>query len=201
ALNDARFLLLDVGAAVSVSMRDMINFALMGTSMAKHLFNIETPRIGLLNIGSEKGKGSKRLQHVEAMLSRLPINFIGNVEGHQLWFDTADVVVTEGVCGNILLKSAEGLAKMFIQLIQNNTENGKPPYFILNRFDANRYGGAFLLGVNGVCIVCHGEAEETAYYHAIAFAKQGYEINLTQRISDIIQSLMNDHPEMFRKDE
>jgi phosphate acyltransferase len=167
------FLLLDAGACVSVSPSDLINFAMMGSAAATQYFGITLPRVGLLNIGREAGKGNRRLLKIARLLEKAPVNFTGNIEGDQIWFDAADVIITDGITGNILLKAAEGLARLLIQEIRSLHATGSD---ILNKgtfrsFHPAQYGGAPLLGINGVCIVSHGNADEGALFNAIKTAK------------------------------
>ncbi len=187
--NRRHFLLMDVGASISVTASDLFNFALMGHVAAQYFLGINDPRIGLLNIGSESGKGSKRLQDAEVMLSDAPVNFVGNVEGNSIWFGAADVVLTDGMTGNILLKSCEGFAKLMIQsllpcLRQSPSHDNAS---ILNHFNPSLYGGAPLLGVQYVCVVAHGQANDSELFNAIKTAQWCYEQKLPQAIFDFLR--------------
>ncbi len=163
-------LLLDVGANVDCKPQQLVQFALLGSVYASALLGIESPRIGVLSNGEEEGKGNKLSTETFALLQELQgINFVGNVEGRELFFDRAEVVVCDGFVGNILLKALEG----FAQLVGMNclTETGQIPS-LFARLDNSKVGGAPLLGINGVSIVCHGSSKREAVYNGIRIARQ-----------------------------
>jgi phosphate acyltransferase len=181
--NDKEYLLLDVGASITVKSLDYVNFALMGHAVAKTLLGIDNPRIGLLNIGTEKNKGGKRHQGAGSLLKQLPVNFLGNVEGNDLWSDSADVYVTDATTGNVVLKSAEGLVRM---ILNSPGVDFSPDNVIHKRFDPSQYGGAPLLGVNGMCVVCHGQAKTEEIYHAIVIAKNWLDLGILDSVSRML---------------
>ena len=163
-------LLLDVGANVDCKPQQLVQFALLGSVYASALLGIESPRVGVLSNGEEEGKGNKLSTETYALLKEHQgINFVGNIEGREIFFDKAEVVVCDGFVGNILLKALEG----FAQLMGKNclTEMGQMPS-LFARLDNSKVGGAPLLGVNGVSIVCHGSSKREAVYNGIRIARQ-----------------------------
>ncbi|MEQ8200811.1 MAG: phosphate acyltransferase PlsX [Syntrophomonadaceae bacterium] len=169
-ISDQRTLLLDVGANVDCKPQQLMQFALLGSVYASALQGIEKPRVGILSNGEEEGKGDKLSTETFALLQdNIGVNFVGNIEGRDLFFDKADVVVCDGFVGNILLKAMEGFAK-FIGM-GCLAEIGKMPS-LLTRLDNSKVGGAPLLGVNGVSIVCHGSSKREAVFNGIRIAQQ-----------------------------
>jgi len=161
-------LLIDVGANVDCKPAQLVQFALLGSAYASSVLGIGSPRVGLLNNGAEETKGNALAQQVYALLKeQAGINFIGNVEGRDLFLPNADIVVCDGFTGNILLKALEGLGLFFARSIMKEVE--KPPA-ILASFDYSRVGGAPLLGVNGVSIVCHGSSRREAVANGLRIA-------------------------------
>ncbi len=163
-------LLLDVGANVDCKPQQLVQFALLGSVYASALLGIESPRVAVLSNGEEEGKGNKLSMETFAMLqAHQGINFVGNIEGREIFFDKAEVVVCDGFVGNILLKALEG----FAQLMGKNclAETGQLPS-LFARLDNSKVGGAPLLGINGVSIVCHGSSKREAVYNGIRIARQ-----------------------------
>lgn len=162
--------LLDVGANVDCKPQQLLQFAVLGRVYAGILTGIDNPRVALLNNGEEEGKGnSLSLETHQLLREHADINFIGNMEGRDLFASKADVVVCDGFVGNLLLKSMEGLA-MFIGMACQ-AELGRLPA-VFQQFDYSRVGGAPLLGVNGVSIVCHGSSKREAVFNGIKLAEQ-----------------------------
>ena len=193
--------MLDVGANVDCTARDLQQFALMGHEYGKHLFEKPTPQIGLLSIGEEDSKGNEVTKEAFKLLKASPINFIGNVEGLDVFSGAADVVVCDGFIGNVALKIAEGTADTFKKLLLKEIAGstfGKLAYLFLagpllclrRRMDYAEFGGAPLLGVNGVCIICHGRSSAKAIKNAVRRAKGLVEGDLIRKIQrDIEESL------------
>jgi glycerol-3-phosphate acyltransferase PlsX len=169
-LKNKQSLLLDVGANVDCRPQQMVQFALLGSVYASALLGIQLPRIGLLNNGEEEGKGNNlTLETFQLLKTRTDLNFIGNIEGRDLFVGKADVVVCDGFVGNLLLKSLEGLAMMIGRACMQ--ELGQLPS-IFQYFDYSRVGGAPLLGVKGISIVCHGSSKRDAVFNGIRVAEQ-----------------------------
>lgn len=179
-----RCVLLDSGATVDCSPRQLLDFALMGQIYASQVLEIESPRVGLLNIGEEATKGNSVTKEAYQLLqSQLGEEFIGNVEGKTFFEGVADVVVCDGFVGNIFLKTSEGVAEIVLKVVKEeltrNRLNTLPlallkPAFsrIKRRLDYREYGGAPLLGVDGVCIIGHGRSDRYAVRQAISVAAQ-----------------------------
>lgn len=175
--------LLDAGAVVDCSVDNLKQFAVMGGVYAEKVLLIDRPRIGLLSVGEEKSKGNELIRAAHEELAAMPVNFIGNVEGHDLFSGIADVIVTDGFAGNVALKTAEGLAEYLKKLIQDELR-ARPlaiipiallkPFLnsIKNRLDYSEYGGAPLLGLNGVCIIGHGRSNARAVANAVKAARE-----------------------------
>jgi glycerol-3-phosphate acyltransferase PlsX len=163
-------LLLDVGANVDCRPQQLVQFALLGRVYASILTGVDNPRVALLNNGEEEGKGNTlSLETYQLLQKRADLNFIGNVEGRDLFFDKSDVVVCDGFVGNLLLKSMEGIARLIGAACQE--ELGRLPS-VFRQFDYSHVGGAPLLGVNGISIVCHGSSKREAVFNGIRLAEQ-----------------------------
>ena len=188
-------LILDVGANLDASPEHLCQYALMGSIYAEKILGIPNPRVGLLNIGSEEGKGNELTQKAYFLFKAAPVNFIGNVEGRDVPYGHADVVVCEGFVGNVLLKTAEGLAGVLFQLIKEKITSNiirklgalavKPGLKeIAQMMDYAEYGGAPLLGVNGISIICHGSSKTKAIFNAIRVARECVQVRLIEQIRE-----------------
>jgi glycerol-3-phosphate acyltransferase PlsX len=177
-------LLLDVGANVDCDANNLLQFAVMGSLYAQNVLKVQNPRVGLLSIGEEDSKGDSLTRATLPLLRDLKgINFIGNVEGRDLWTGGVDVVVCDGFVGNIALKTSEGLAKLvnsslkvalkssILSQVGAMLSYGAFANF-KRRLDYSEYGGAPLLGVRGVCIVGHGSSNEKAIMNGIRVAAE-----------------------------
>ena len=188
-----RFVLADSGANVDCRPIHLAQFAVMGEIYAKYLFGIDKPTIGLLSVGGEEGKGNELTKEVFKILSKLPINFIGNVEGNNVFQNSADVVVSDGFIGNILLKSAEGISKTMSLLMKDLFSKtparvtgallSRSAFRELKAFaDPDDFGGAPLLGTNGICIIAHGSASAKAIRNAIKAAGESTKFGINDKI-------------------
>jgi len=191
----------DVGAQVIAKPKYLQQFALMASAYSHDLFNIETPRVALLSIGEEDAKGTGTVKEARKLLRDEPlINFIGNIEGKDVFKGTCDVIVCDGFVGNILLKFTEGLSEGIFQTMAAEMEQESAEVFekfkgvakrIWARHDWQEHGGAPLLGVGGICMICHGRSEAKAIKNAIRVAKQlvnsGVNAKITARIAQSIQ--------------
>lgn len=188
-------LLLDVGANPDATPEQLCQYALMGSIYAEKILGIAKPRVGLLNIGSEEGKGNELTQKAYPLLKAAPVHFIGNVEGRDVPYGRADVVVCEGFVGNVLLKTAEGLGGALFQLIKEKITSNtvrklgalavKPGLKeIAQMMDYAEYGGAPLLGVNGISIICHGSSKAKAIFNAIRVAQECVQTRFIERIRE-----------------
>ncbi|HUP44368.1 MAG TPA: phosphate acyltransferase PlsX [Thermoanaerobaculia bacterium] len=174
--------LLDVGANVDSKPGHLREFAVMGHFYAQMLFGMSAPRVGLLSIGEEEGKGNELTRGTFRVMKETGVNFIGNVEGRDVFNGNADVVVCDGFIGNVVLKASESLAEFVSRTLRTEvtrTPARKIGALLLKRafedlkkrMDYSEYGGAPLLGVNGGCIVCHGRSNPNAIKNAIRVAR------------------------------
>ncbi len=191
--------LLDVGANVDTKPSQLREFAVMGHFYAQMIFGIEAPRVGVLSIGEEEGKGNELTRETFRVLKETGLNFIGNAEGRDIYNGDADVVVCDGFVGNVVLKASESLAEMVTRMLKKElTRNplrkagallARSAFTSLKkRMDYSEYGGAPLLGVRGGCIVCHGRSSAKAIKNAIRMARE-FAVN---RIDKKIQEKVGD---------
>ena len=192
--NDGRVFLLDIGANADCKPAYLVQFAQMGSSYMETVLGIHHPRVGLLNVGTEDVKGNDLAQEAFERLRESDLNFIGNVEGVNVHKGIADVIVTDGFTGNVALKVAEGIADYILEQVRGVIKSS-PLYVsaslllkpalrrVLKRLQYEEYGGANLLGVNGVVVIAHGRADASAIKNAIRVAKIAAESGLVASIS------------------
>lgn len=184
----------DVGANVDSSPEMLAQFAVMGEIYSRIIFRIPNPRVGLLSIGEEEHKGNELTRAATPLLKQLPINFIGNVEGRDIYSGIADVVVCDGFIGNVALKVSEGLVDMITAMLRESlaaTVTRKIGYVLSKaayrdfrkRVDYSEYGGAPLLGVKGATIICHGRSNANAIKNAIRVAAEFAEGRINEKIA------------------
>lgn len=194
--------MLDLGANVDSSAEHLYQFALMGSELAKAIDDIESPTVGLLNIGAEAIKGNEQVKSANALLSGSALNYIGYVEGDGVYLDNVDVIVCDGFVGNVALKASEGLAKMISEKLKASFNRnlltrlvGMLSLPVLNRFrkevDPRLYNGASLLGLQGIAIKSHGGADSLAFANAIGIARTEIITDLPQRINTQIAELLD----------
>src|SRR5579884_112205 len=188
-------IMLDVGANVDCTANMLVQFAVMGQAYSRVIFRTERPKIGILSIGEEEHKGNALTHEVYPLLKGLRhLNFVGNVEGRDLYLGTADVIVCDGFVGNVALKVSEGLVevvgKLLKQSLRASITRQVGAYLARGAFndfkkrvDYSEYGGAPLLGLNGICIICHGRSNAKAIKNAIRVAKEFAEGKINQRIA------------------
>jgi len=175
--------LLDVGANVDCDPENLVQFAVMGHMYARNVLHIAYPRVGLLSIGEEDSKGNTLTRDTLPLLRALPMHFLGNVEGRDLYNGHADVIVCDGFVGNVALKTSEGLAKLVRSSLRESLKSTVTSQVgallsqrafaaFKKRLDYSEYGGAPLLGVRGVCIVGHGSSNERAILNGIRVAAE-----------------------------
>jgi phosphate acyltransferase len=196
--------MLDLGANVEVSPEHLFQFAVMGGVLASAVKNVSTPRVGLLNVGEEEIKGNDCVRDAARLLTAADsINYIGFVEGDDIYKGTVDVVVCDGFVGNVALKTSEGVAKMISHYVKESfTQNILTRIVafialpILNhlrrRIDPRRYNGASLLGLRGIVIKSHGGADQLAFANAIKEAIREVEQNVPARIADQLDIFLNE---------
>ena len=190
--------LLDAGANSEVQAEWLVQFGLMGSVYAKHRFGIESPRVGLLSIGEEPGKGDTlRKEAYELLGAASDLNFVGNVEGRDVMSAELDVCVTDGFTGNVVLKTLEGGMKVVIKALLDAfaAEEHYQPHAdalmpalvpLYETLSPDTYGGAVLLGVDGVCIIAHGSSSDTAIANGIGVARDMVEHDMVGEIRSAI---------------
>jgi glycerol-3-phosphate acyltransferase PlsX len=197
--------LLDVGANVDCDPNNLLQFAIMGHMYAKHVLHIANPRIGLLSIGEEETKGNALTRESFPLLRELGLNFVGNVEGRDLYNGNADVIVCDGFVGNVALKTSEGLVKLVNSSLRQSLKSTVTSQVgamlsqrafraFKKRLDYSEYGGAPLLGVRGVCIVGHGSSNERAIMNGIRVAAEFAQAEVNSGIEARLQPAAAVHP-------
>jgi glycerol-3-phosphate acyltransferase PlsX len=190
--------LLDAGANAEVEPEWLVQFGLMGSVYADARFGVKNPRVGLLSIGEEPGKGDTlRKQAYELFSNAKNLNFIGNVEGRDIMTDKVDVVVTDGFTGNVALKTLEGTMRGVVKALfaaisapeyKEHADGIMPALLSLySTFDPDTYGGAILLGVDGVCIISHGSSGSRAMLNGIKVAKEMVDVDMVGKIRQAVQ--------------
>ncbi len=190
---------LDLGANVDCSAAHLFQFAVMGSEQVSAVAEIANPRIGLLNIGQEEIKGNEQVKGADELLSNSSLNYVGFVEGDDIFKGGTDVIVADGFVGNISLKSSEGVAKMISHFMKQ--EFKRNPLTMLaglvalpvlrslrRRIDPRRYNGASLLGLRGIVIKSHGGADKLAYMNAISIAKKEVLTDVPTRIEEQVKA-------------
>lgn len=193
--------MLDMGASVDSRPQHLLDFSLLGTAFAKAVLGLSRPRVGLLNIGEESEKGGALQQESYGLMQEQDqhYQFVGNVEGRHVFENVADVVVCDGFVGNSLLKFGEGVASLFFGFFKTEAKSSlrcllgafllKPAIRLFHkRYDYSEYGGAPLLGVNGVSVIAHGKSNAYAIKNAIARAYQSVEGNLIEKMEVALSS-------------
>ncbi len=199
-------ILIDVGANVDCKPQNLAQFAIMGEMYYRTIFGTSKPSVGLLSIGEEESKGNELTRHAHGLLKELPLNFIGNVEGRDLYNGRVDVIVCDGFVGNVALKISEGLVEAVRFLLKQSLTSTitaqvgallsrKAFVDFGKRLDYSEYGGAPLLGLKGVAIVGHGASNNNAIKNAIRVAKQFAESGINARIEqEFTSAVATAHP-------
>ena len=197
-INASPSLLIDAGANADCRPSHLVQFAQLGTIYAKHILGISSPRIGLLSNGEEKTKGNYLVRESHKLLKKANLNFIGNVEGQDISKRRADVIVTDGFTGNVVIKTIEGMSANWLYSLGQAGQIFSKAYRLpsqalhrdigmdswAKRLDYREYGGACLLGVNGNIIIAHGRSQAKAIKNAIGLAKRTVERDLGEMIKD-----------------
>jgi len=191
--------LLDAGANVDCRPEWLVQFAIMGSAYSRAALGIAEPRVGIISVGEERSKGNSQSIAAAELLDTAPVNFIGNVEGKDLFANHADVIVTDGFIGNVMLKLTEGAGTYFRTSLRETIEGGSPlgklgalllrPAFakLQKKLSYDTYGGAPLLGLRGNCIVAHGRSNRTAIRNAIAAAAAESRADLIKEIAASVE--------------
>ena len=204
---DKQIVFMDVGANADCKPEFINQFSLMGTIYAKELLDIENPKVGLLNIGAEEGKGNEITREAYNLLkANRDINFIGNIESRDMMNGTVDVVVTDGFTGNMVLKAAEGVAKFIFATLKEEINKSflgkigalllKPVFKILkHKMDSSEYGGAIFLGLNGISIKAHGNSDAKGFKNAIKVANKFAKDNFIEQVKGAIDKSKEENNE------
>ena len=192
-------ILLDSGATVECRPQHLVQFAIMGAAYARIALGCENPRVALLSVGEEESKGNDLTREAHQLLKAAPVRFVGNVEGRNVYAGHADVIVCDGFTGNVTLKISEGLVETVEALLHDELSStfGTRVGYLLSRqayrrfrkrLDYSEYGGAPLVGLNGLCIVGHGRSSAKAVRNAVAMATRAVNERLLDRLAREIAS-------------
>jgi len=192
--------ILDVGANVDCKPHHLVQFAAMGVVYSRTVFGVANPRVGILNIGEEEGKGNDLTKGAQELLKSSNLNFVGNVEGKGFFENVADVVVCDGFIGNVLLKVSENLAVTFGHFLEEAIRSSwtaqvgflmaRPAVRkFMSRVDYTEYGGLPLLGTRGICIICHGRSTPKAIRNALRVASEFQKSGANDRIENLLADL------------
>jgi glycerol-3-phosphate acyltransferase PlsX len=176
-----RCVMIDVGANVSPKPEHLFQYGIMGSIFARHILRRQHPTIGLMNVGSEEAKGHDLAKETHALFNNSPLRgeFIGNIEGRDIHKGTCDVVVCDGFVGNVVLKVCEGVFDFVMKMAaheilgaleQEKAKGQQALQALANRYDYSEHGGAPLLGIDGICIICHGSSGDRAIKNALGVA-------------------------------
>jgi glycerol-3-phosphate acyltransferase PlsX len=198
--NDRTSVLLDIGANVDCKSQHLEQFAIMGEIFYRVILDEERPRVGLLSIGQEDGKGNDLTREAHQRLKGLGFHYVGNVEGRDLYNGRVDVIVCDGFIGNVALKISEGLVETFSHHLKEALSSNLPSKvgsmlvrraleLFNKRLDYSEYGGVPLLGVRGVCIICHGSSNDYAIKNAIRLAGEFSERRVNEKIEADLAAL------------
>ncbi|MDK2970982.1 MAG: phosphate acyltransferase [Candidatus Sumerlaeota bacterium] len=188
-------IVIDAGANVDCKPHQLVHFAIMGSVYAQYVLKREAPRVGLLSNGEEETKGNEVVIETNQLLRQTDLNFLGNVEGNDVFSGDVDVVACDGFTGNVLLKAAEGIASLMFKMMKKEVSRSILAMIgaaailpaarrIKKRCDYDEYGGAPLLGVNGVAIIAHGRSNKKAFMNALRVAADCYNLNLVRHLHE-----------------
>jgi glycerol-3-phosphate acyltransferase PlsX len=197
---DGRTLLIDVGANANCDARNLEEFAVMGKVYSRAVLHTPNPRVGLMSMGEEETKGSQLVKEVHEALKDSSLNFVGNVEGGDIFTGKVDVIVMDGFTGNVVLKASETLAETLMHLIKDELVGNPLRKFgallargafasVKRRTDPSEYGGAPLLGLKGCCVIGHGNSDAGAIKHGIKAAAEFYTSGVNERIEAELRAL------------
>jgi glycerol-3-phosphate acyltransferase PlsX len=195
-----RTVLIDVGANANCNARNLEEFAVMGKVYTRQVFHTPNPRVGLMSMGEEETKGNQLTKEVHEALKGSSLNFVGNVEGGDIFTGRVDVIVMDGFTGNVVLKASETLADTLMRLIKEEIQRKnvrKVGAFlskgafnaVRHRIDPSEYGGAPLLGVKGCCVIGHGRSNAVAIKHGIRTAADFFTSGVNERIEAELRAL------------
>ncbi len=195
-----RCVIMDVGANVFPKPRHLLEYGVMGGVFAKHILNVPEPKLGLMNVGEEEGKGHELVQKTYDLFRNGPLKdrFLGNIEGRDIHRGAIDVVVTDGFTGNVVLKLCEGVFEFVMNMVNQEIVAPLPNdrdvatqavRGLLGKYHYSAFGGAPLLGVEGVCIICHGSSKDRAIANALGVAALDVRVKLNEKIVAELEAL------------
>lgn len=182
--------LMDMGANIAPKPQHLLQYAVMGAVYTRDCLGKNAPRVGLLNIGEEESKGTDLLKGARPLIAEAPLDFVGNIEGGDLFSGKADVVITDGFTGNVILKLLEGFSGFLLELVMKELKSHKVEWGVealgnvRRNIDYSEYGGALLLGVGGIVVIGHGRSDENAVSNALALACRALDAGVNQHIVD-----------------
>ncbi len=197
---DHPVVIIDVGANINCKPLHMVQYGVMASVFANEVMEMQNPRVGLLNVGEEERKGAQLQKKAFDMLQDAPINFVGNVEAHDIFFGGCDIVLCEGFTGNVLLKTCESLVQKLLEFLEGEIKRSirrqlgfalcKDVFKAARRVgDYAEYGGAVLLGVDGVIIISHGRSDAKAVKNAVREARSTLKLNVNEDITEAIKGV------------
>ena len=195
-----RCVIMDVGANVYPKPRHLLEYGVMGSVFARHMLGAATPTIGLMNVGEEEGKGHELVRQTYDLFRNGPLkdSFVGNIEGRDIHRGAVDVVITDGFTGNVVLKLSEGVFEFVMNLVKENVIGALSAERdvgiaalkgLIGKYHYSNFGGAPLLGIDGVCIICHGSSKEAAFASALGVAAQNVRVALNEKIVAELEAL------------
>lgn len=195
-----RCVIMDVGANIFPKPRHLLEYGVMGSVFARHILNVAHPSLGLMNVGEEEGKGHELVQKTYELFRNSPLNarFLGNIEGRDIHRGTADVVITDGFTGNVVLKLSEGVFEFIMGMVNQEVIAPLPNdrdaaaqavRGLIGKYHYSAFGGAPLLGVEGVCIICHGSSKDRAIANALGVAALDVRVKLNEKIVAELEGL------------
>jgi len=197
---NGKFLLLDAGASVDARPEHLLVYGIMGSVYCQNILKISEPRVGLLSNGTEESKGNEQTKDAFKLLKDAPIRFVGNIEGHGLFEGETDVIVCDGFIGNIVLKTSSSLAKSTFKWLKEELTRNPLRMFgallaqnafkaIKTKTNADEYGGAVILGLNGICIKAHGSSSIHALYNSLRVASEAVDNQINPHIIEALAKL------------
>ena len=192
-------LIIDVGANIDPKPLHLLQYGIMADAYSRYILGKNNPSVGLLNVGEEESKGTGFLKEAHTLLSESRLNFIGNLEGRDIYAGKADVIICDGYVGNVILKVSESVAYTIVELLKREIKNdiiaslgavlsGSAFNELKKKMDYSEYGGALLLGVDGRCIICHGSSSAKAIKNAIRVAAEFVERDVNKHILEELSS-------------
>jgi glycerol-3-phosphate acyltransferase PlsX len=195
-----RCVIMDVGANVHPKPRHLLEYGVMGSVFAKHMLGVGRPTIGLINVGEEEGKGHDLAQDAYTLFQNSPLKdrFVGNIEGRDIHRGAVDVVVTDGFVGNVILKLSQGLFEFVMHMVGHEVvpalsaerdAAANAVKAMVQKYHYSAFGGAPLLGIEGVCVICHGSSKDRAIANALGVAAQDVRVKLNEKIVQELEGL------------